>query len=71
MSTSFSRNGHAEYDDSDWQASIDYINDHQRFPRDQRTPCANPDCAALSAALFCSERCREQVEREAFRDRLV
>ena len=47
---------------ADWQAWFDYANDHQRYPRDPRTPCGNPDCAQLCASVYCSEPCRVVVE---------
>jgi hypothetical protein len=63
MSTSYVRNGRAVYDeDPDWQASLDYANDQERWPQTPRTPCANPDCDQLCVSLFCSESCREATE---------
>ena len=63
MSTPYARNGHAVYDeDPDWQASLDYANDQERWPQTPRTPCANPDCDQLCVSLFCSESCREATE---------
>jgi hypothetical protein len=65
MSTTFSPNGSARYsqaDEQDWAAWLEYAADQERWPREQRTPCANPDCSALCTALFCSERCREAIE---------
>jgi hypothetical protein len=47
---------------ADWQAWFDYAADQQRFPRDQRRPCGNPDCDALCASVYCRESCREAVE---------
>jgi hypothetical protein len=75
MSTSFARNGHADYDD-DWQAALDYAAGQRRYApwhddaehtdyhplRDQRHACGNPECSALTDALFCSEECREHAE---------
>jgi hypothetical protein len=55
-------NGFHRTDEQDWAAWLDYAADQQRFPRDERTPCQNPDCSALCASLFCSEDCREQAE---------
>jgi hypothetical protein len=57
-------NGHWE-DDPDWQAALDYANDHERHPyppRDQRHPCGNGCCDQLTEALYCAETCRELVE---------
>jgi hypothetical protein len=63
MNTTSTHNGHAAYDaDPDWQAAYDYALDHERFPRDQRTPCRNADCPVFCESLFCSERCREASE---------
>jgi hypothetical protein len=48
---------------ADWQAALDYANDQERYPgRDPRTPCSNPDCSALTEALYCSEVCRLALE---------
>jgi len=75
MSTSFARNGHADYDD-DWQAALDYAADQRRYApwhddaehtdhqplRDRQTPCENPACCNLTIARFCCEQCRLTVE---------
>ena len=74
MST-YPTNGYWE-DDPDWQAALDYAADQRRYApwhddaahtdyhplRDQRHACSNPECSALTEALFCSEACREHTE---------
>src|SRR6266446_8553938 len=63
-------------DEQDWAACLDYAADQRRYApwhddaehtdyhplRDQRHACGNPECSALTEALFCSERCREHAE---------
>jgi len=51
-----------EVSELDWQMWMDYAGDQQRFPRDPRHACSNPECAVLTEALFCSEECRELTE---------
>ena len=64
MDASCSPNGSGDaVSELDWQMWMDYANDQQQpVPRDQRHACGNPDCPALTDAVFCSEACREQTE---------
>ncbi len=50
----------------DWQATIDYALDMQRFPVPTMTlnNCRNPLCTQQSYALYCSPACLAAVEPE-------